>query len=340
MSIHSKSDSGTKDFLHGFVRSQPQFENATVENLHIMPGGASKETWAFDLHRSDAEVLPMVLRIERTSPLPASIDLQREFLLIKEVHAEGIRVPRPYWSGVDSLGSPFCVLERIEGETIVRRLHRDAEYEEARSVMSEQLGRILADIHRVPITKDRFDFVPRRSESGSSAVGELLFYEKLLHLYAPEPHPALELALRWLKANAPQSKHHVLLHGDYRLGNVIFTHDGVRSILDWELSHIGDPVEDVGYISVQAWRFGNDSKPIGGIGDREDFYNAYEKASGFPLDLNSIHFWEVFGNLKWAIITILQMVPFLNGSSGSIELASLGRKTAEVELQLLTLIEG
>ena len=122
------------------------------------------------------------------------------------------------------------------------------------------------------------------------------------------------------------------------MGNVIFTEKGVRSILDWELAHIGDPMEDLGYISVQAWRFGNDSKPIGGIGERADFYDAYEKAGGFRLDVEAVQYWEIFGNLLWAIITILQATPFLNGYSSSIELASLGRKTAEVELQLLTLI--
>lgn len=113
----------------------------------------------------------------------------------------------------------------------------------------------------------------------------------------------------------------------------------MQSILDWELAHIGDPMEDVGYISVQAWRFGIDSKPIGGIGERADFFDAYEKAGGFRIDADIVQYWEIFGNLVWAIITILQMSPFLNGYTNSIELGSLGRKTAEVELQLLTLIE-
>ena len=329
-----------KDCLQAFVRRHAGYRKAMVENLRKMPGGASKETWAFDLAMSGHELLPLVLRLNRRSPLPTSIGLKDEFALMREVHGADIQVPRPYWYGKDNSGRSFYVIERIEGETIVRRLHKDARYEKARDAMPVQLGKILARIHRIPSARTRFHFLPFRQESGSSVLGQILFYEDLLHRYSPDPHPALELAIRWLKRNAPPSEHLSLVHGDYRLGNVIFTEKGVRSILDWELAHIGDPMEDLGYISVQAWRFGNHSKPIGGIGERADFYDAYEKAGGFRLDVGVVQYWEIFGNLLWAIITILQATPFLNGYSSSIELASLGRKTAEVELQLLTLIEG
>ncbi len=328
--------------LHNFIRKQKGFTNVKVINLHKMPGGASKEIWAFDLclaNDKTDEALPMVLRLERSSPLPVSIDLKREFSLMSIAHMEGVEVPKPYWYGDDILGSPFYVIERIEGETIVKHLHRNNHYKKTRDLMPVQLGETLAKIHHIAVEKGKFDFLPWRSQGGSPALGELFFYDEILHQYTPEPHPAMELAIRWLKKSAPQSSYRVLVHGDYRLGNIIFTQDGVQSVLDWELSHIGDPMEDIGYISVQAWRFGNDSKPIGGVGDREAFYEAYEKAGGFPINSDSIYFWEVFGNLKWGIITILQTIPFLDGSNQSIELASLGRKTAEVELQLLTLIE-
>ena len=328
-----------KNRLQVFIRKQEGYQKATVENLSKMSGGASKETWAFDLAMSGHELLPLVLRVNRRSPLTASIGLKDEFALMTEVHGAGIQVPRPYWYGKDDSGRSFYVIQRIEGETIVTRLHKDVQYEKARDVMPAQLGKILARIHRIPSARTRFHFLPCRQESGSSALGQILFYEDLFRRYSPDPHPALELAIRWLKRNDPQPGHLSLVHGDYRLGNVIFTEKGVRSVLDWELAHIGDPMEDVGYISVQAWRFGIDAKPIGGIGERADFYNAYEKAGGFSLDASSVQYWEIFGNLLWAIITILQMSPFLNGYSNSIELASLGRKTAEVELQLLTLIE-
>ncbi|HMK64926.1 MAG TPA: phosphotransferase family protein, partial [Thermodesulfobacteriota bacterium] len=262
------------------------------------------------------------------------------FFLLREVFDADIPVPKPYWQGNEDLGNPFYIVARIKGETLVRRLHREDRYKQARKAIPGQLAETLARIHRLPLKPNRFDFMPARARSGSPALGELLFYEELFHRLSPDPHPVIELVIRWLKTHQPPPHEPVLLHGDYRLGNIIFTEEGVQSILDWELAHIGDPHEDLGYISVQAWRFGEDAKPIGGIGQRKDFYRAYEQAGGVPLNRETQLYWEVFGNLKWAIITIFQALPFLQGKSQSIELASLGRKTAEVELQMLALVEG
>ena len=128
------------------------------------------------------------------------------------------------------------------------------------------------------------------------------------------------------------------MHGDYRIGNVIFGPEGVRAILDWELAHVGDPAEDLGWMCVRAWRFGSDDKPAGGIGTREELFAAYEDAGGAPVDPARVRFWEVFGNLKWAIICIAQARTHLDGMVRSVELASLGRRTAETEIELLHLI--
>ncbi|MBU2551822.1 MAG: phosphotransferase family protein [Proteobacteria bacterium] len=327
-----------KNQIQRFITSRPGFESAMVEELGRMPGGASKETWSCDVRLGD-EILPLVLRINRDFPLPIALDLEPEFILMKAAHAQGIPVPRPYWFGRLDGGAPFYAIARIEGETIVRKLHREPVYKTARQVMPAQLGRALAGIHRVPLAGDLDRHLPARTENGSAALGELAFIEKILRNYSPDPHPALELAFRWLRQNVPAPGGRTLIHGDYRLGNVIFSDQGLVSILDWELSHIGDPFEDLGYISIQAWRFGRDELPIGGIGQRKDFLQAYQEAGGSLPDPEALRWWEVFGNVKWAVITVLQMVPFLDGSSRSIELASLGRKTAEVELQILTLIE-
>ena len=131
----------------------------------------------------------------------------------------------------------------------------------------------------------------------------------------------------------------MLVHGDYRIGNVIFGPEGVRSILDWELPHLGDPLEDLGWMCTRAWRFGADENPVGGLGQREDFWAAYEKASGIHVDPEAARWWEVFGNLKWGIITISQARTHMDGLVSSVELASIGRRTVENELELLNLIE-
>ena len=129
------------------------------------------------------------------------------------------------------------------------------------------------------------------------------------------------------------------MHGDYRIGNIIFGPEGVRAVLDWELAHIGDPMEDLGWICVRSWRFGNDEKPVGGIGSREEFFSAYEAAGGSPVEAERVRFWEAFGNLRWGISCIFQAKTYLDGLSPSVEFASIGRRIAETEWELLSLME-
>jgi aminoglycoside phosphotransferase (APT) family kinase protein len=123
------------------------------------------------------------------------------------------------------------------------------------------------------------------------------------------------------------------------MGNVLFGPEGARAILDWELAHVGDPMEDLAWMCVRSWRFGGD-KPVGGIGTREEFFAAYEAAGGARVDPERVRWWEVFGNLRWGIICISQARTYLGGHSKSVELAAIGRRTAETEWELLELIEG
>ena len=128
------------------------------------------------------------------------------------------------------------------------------------------------------------------------------------------------------------------MHGDYRIGNVIFGPEGVRAVLDWELAHIGDPMEDLGWICVRSWRFGNDAKPVGGIGTRKELWAAYEAAGGRNVDREAVRWWEVFGNLRWGIICIgqarraMESRPKEGGAGSRLELLTIGRRTAETSL--------
>jgi len=121
------------------------------------------------------------------------------------------------------------------------------------------------------------------------------------------------------------------------MGNVLFGPEGLRLVLDWELAHIGDPMEDMAWMCVRSWRFGGD-KPVGGIGERETFFSAYEAAGGRKVDPEWVRWWEVFGNLRWGIICLTQARAYIDGHSKSVELASIGRRTAETEWELLGLV--
>lgn len=261
---------------------------------------------------------------------------------------EGVPAPEPMWIGDASIGDgESFFVRRIDGETLPRRLLREDVYAQARELMPAQLGRALAQIHRIDPAKHGLAPLPSPPDGIAPAAYEVRRYEQIFRTIALEPHPVFELAFRWLAQRAGSKEHgadvagarRTLVHGDFRIGNMLFGADGLRLVLDWELAHMGDPMEDMGFICVRSWRFGG-AKPVGGIGEREPFFAAYEAAGGAKVDPERVRFWEVFGNLRWGIICLSQARTYLDGASNSVELASIGRRTAETEWELLELVDG
>lgn len=331
-----------RDRLAAFIARQVGVATVRVENLRRMAGGASRETWSLDLayeHDGRTVTLPMVLRRD---PGAAVLGSNRgdEFRLLQDAEAAGVAVPKVYWLSDDSAGlGAFFLMARVEGETIARRILRDDALAQARTRLAAQLGTAAARIHTIDVDTPRLAFLTRPEPGQSAAAAELDRFEQIFRSIAPEPHPVFELAFRWLRERLPPPERFVLVHGDFRMGNVIVGPEGLRSILDWELAHVGDPMEDLGWLCVRAWRFGNDDKPVGGVGQRAELFAAYEQASGRTVDAQRVRFWEVLGNLKWGIMCIMQAKTHLDGLVHSVELASIGRRTGENELELLNLME-
>ncbi|MEO8601786.1 MAG: phosphotransferase family protein [bacterium] len=325
------------DALQRFIARQVG-EAVCVEGLRRLAGGASREIWSLDAVYG-ATRLALVLRRD---PGNTTMQTQRheEFRVQQVAYAAGVPVARPYWLATDvaELGAPAYLMGRVDGETLARRLLRDDAYAAARRLMTAQLGAILARIHAIDPATPGLEALAAPPPGESPALAELDRYEQIFRAIAPEPHAAFELAFRWLRQRLPDGARRALVHGDYRIGNVVFGPEGVRAVLDWELAHVGDPAEDLGWLCVRAWRFGSDRLPVGGIGTREALFAAYEAAGGAPVDPARVRFWEVFGNLKWAVICIAQARTHLDGLVHSVELASLGRRTAETEWELLELI--
>lgn len=324
-----------------------------MNNLRQLTGGASHETWVFDasIEGSDGRVrdLPLVLRSDLRSGVRA-LGRDVEYRILEAVGAQGVPVPRVHLMGDDSLGVPFFLMEYVAGETIPRRILRDDTYAGVRPSLTRQLGAILAKIHRTPIVQHRLDVLLASAPDAPPAAAEWDRWEQLYRGVTPDPHPAFELAFRWLRQQAPRvageadtdprGASRTLVHGDYRLGNVIVGPAGVRAVLDWELAHLGDPMEDLAWLCMRSWRFGNDHLPAAGIGTREELWEAYEAAGGTCVDPRRARVWEAFGNLRWGIICIMQARPYLDKQSSSLELASIGRRVAETEWELLNLMEA
>jgi aminoglycoside phosphotransferase (APT) family kinase protein len=322
--------------LAAFLRREHGAKAVHIENVRLLTGGASRQTWSFDAV-VDGATHALVARCDPRKG-PNTMSRETEYRVLEAAHGAGVPVPRMHLLGDDSLGVPFFLMERVEGETIARRILRDDAYAEGRKVMASQLGEIAAAIHRIPLDTPGLENLPRPEQGMTPAETELRNFEQTYRTIAPEPHPAYELAFRWLKRNLPPPAELGLVHGDYRMGNLIVGPEGVRSVLDWELAHVGDPLEDFGFLCVRSWRFGNDDQPVGGVGQYADLFAAYERAGGRKIDPQVVRWWEIFGNLRWGIICIMQANAYLTGISKSVELATIGRRTAETEWELLALI--
>ncbi len=297
-----------------------------VDRLTRAPGGASRETWIFTATGPDGPPRRLVLRRDPTgAPSPG---LRLEGALLQAARRAGVPVPEVVVAGDDTatLGPGSLVMAFVEGETIPRRLLRDESLAGVRAHLAADCGEILAAIHRVPPLE-----VP--GLPGGDPLEQLRAVVDRLG----EPHPAFELAFRWLGDNRPPRSAPVVVHGDFRNGNLIIGPDGVRAVLDWELAHLGDPFEDLGWLCVKAWRFGS-PLPVGGFGEIEQLVAAYEKASGTPVDRNTLHWWEVLGTLRWGVICIVQTLTHVSGAVRSVELAAIGRRVCEVEWDLLELL--
>ncbi|MGD1935561.1 MAG: phosphotransferase family protein [Candidatus Phaeomarinobacter sp.] len=307
---------------------------AGVANVRRLSGGASQETWAFDLE-AGTHLHHLILRRapggSTNNKRDTAVPLATEAALIKLAEAQGVPVPpvKLVLEESDGLGDGF-VMDRIEGETIARKILRDAEYAEARPKMARQCGEILARIHAVPRdTLPQIQTSPARSEIDKYRD----IYKSMNH-----PHPVFELAFRYLEDNLPADETLTLVHGDFRNGNLMIGAEGVRAVLDWELAHVGDPMEDLGWICVNSWRFGEIDNPVGGFGSREDMYAGYEAAGGAPVDPERVKYWEVLGTLKWGIMCMIMVSAFSSGMARSVERAAIGRRSSETEIDLLNLL--
>ncbi len=289
----------------------------------LLAGGASKEAWAVD---ADGERL-LVRRAAVTVMHHHTLSLAQEFAVLEAAYEAGVKVPRPYGYVADLAGREAFVMERLEGETIGRRIVQRDELAAARRLLPVQLAEELAKIHAIPA--ERLPFLPEaRLERMVEELDEV-----------DEPHPAIELGLWWLRENAPPPRPVVVNHGDFRVGNVVVGPHGLVGVLDWEFVHLDDPVRDLAFSMVRAWRFGVPEKRLGGIGDVEPFVERYNELTGFDVRPEELDYWEVAGNVAWAIGTLTQAQRHLSGRDRSVELATLGRLSAEVEYEICRLLE-
>ena len=301
-------------------------DGVVVENLNTLTGGASRTTWAFDAVTDQRKAL--ILRTGPSDDMHATMELEAGV----QLRAAAAGAPVPHILAADNspaaLGNPYLICEAIAGETIVRRIHRSLD-DAARARLLQQCAAALAAVHRadpaglgLTQTDEVTEWRDRLDEMGDTTA-------------------TFEWVFRWLDAHRPPPSPARLVHGDFRMGNLIVDEAGLAAVLDWELVHVGEACEDLAWFCIRAWRFGApEHLGAGGLGSVESFVTAYEAAGGETIDRDALRWWLTLATLRWGVICRFQAERHLSGQTPSVELAAIGRRVSETEWDVLDLLEG
>lgn len=314
-----------KDQLEAVLRTELG-DGVVVENLRALTGGASRTTWAFDAVTDERR--PLILRTGPPDDVHASMEL--EAAVQKRAAKAGAPVPQIVTADNSpaALGNPYLICNAIAGETIVRRIYRTLD-DAGRDRLLHQCAQALAAVHRADTDVPGLD--------GFDDLAE--WRDRLDEM--KDTTATFEWAFRWLAANRPAPTRQVLVHGDFRMGNLIVDENGLAAVLDWELVHTGEVYEDLAWFCIRAWRFGApEDMGAGGLGSVESFLSAYEAAAETELNRDVFRWWLTVATLRWGVICRFQAERHLSGLNRSVELAAIGRRVAETEWDVLDLLTG
>jgi len=282
----------------------------------------------------------------RRDPDAGVLETERdvEFQVYKALQGTKVPVPKVYWLEMDGrwLERPFFVMERIDGcETAPQVLALDPRYDAVREKIARRKVEILAEIHKLDWRALGLDFLGVPQSPAHCALMEIEKWENILAEQELEPQPVLWAAFRWMRKHLPPPAQKIsIVHADYRTGNFLYNQQGeIKAMLDWEMVHLGDPLEDVGWVCVRTFRFAGDHR-VGGILDQEEFFRLYEEYSGLKVDRQAVHFWEVLGVAKLAVILLTGGRSFCDGRTRRIQMAMVGRNTARLDTEIVELISA
>ena len=308
---------------------------APVTRVEALSGGASSATYAVDAVGGDGAPWPLILQCAATGSVPeGGLPRRDQALLQQRMHAAGlpvaevVRILQPD----DGLGEGY-VMARLPGEALAPKWLKLPQYEAARAGLTQQVAAVLARLHAQPLGSVADLALP----TGSTAQSLARMFANYRRFGVDSP--VFDLAFAWLKERVADRPATTIVHGDFRSGNLLISERGLEAVLDWELAHLGDGHEDLGWLCCNAWRFGVWQKPVGGFGERDALYDAYEAAGGGVVDRDRAHLWEVWGTLKWGIACLQLGDDHVSGRLKSVERAAIGRRVSEVELDLMHMLK-
>ena len=318
----------------------PDAREVEVSSLSRIPGGASRETWSFDATWREGKARAGRGFILRRDPEASLLETERsvEFGVYQALQGTGVPVPEVYWLEADPrwLERPFFVMGRLPGQASPQALMGGAHAGDLEAI-AQQKVELLARIHNLDWRALGLEFLDRPEGPDRCAEQEIERWGGILRQQVLEPQPALELALAWLRGHRPVAQRVTLVHADYRTGNFLVDGARITGVLDWEMVHLGDPLEDIAWVCLRSWRWAGDAR-VGGLLSRQELYRRYQEASGLKVDEEAVRFWEVLGNLKLAVIFLTGARSFSEGRSKDAIHALTAHVNPEIEVEILRLI--
>ena len=305
-------------------------QEGKVSELVPLTGGASAETWKFSFSTKN-ETKNLILRKGSGKKSPLAVLKSEEAIIQQQVKESGAPVPEivAISETEADLGDAY-LMKLVPGESIARKILRDKKFTEARQKLAFQCGEALAKIHSVNLKN--YNQVPKKP------IREELNRLYLTYKSFEQPLPVFEYGFKWLDRQDFTTRKDVLIHGDFRLGNLMIDESGLAAVIDWEMVSVGNPMLDIGWMCINSWRFGQSEKVVGGFGDLEELLRGYCSISNEKIDDKEVRIWQILGTLRWGVICLIQVYSHLNGDVNSLEKAAIGRRVSETEIDLVDLL--
>ena len=327
--------------LTQWLGNKTESKSIKLIDIRKLDGGALHENWICRYFFEDGLFegrQEFVLRMAPLNKLPQSLTLNQEYKLLRFLNETNILVPKVFFLAPPSTISDneVLVMQALKGTSRPLELMKNAHTIKNQNTMTRLLGQHSARIHNIQPKADILNFLT--TPKVSPVHQNLLLFEKILDSLS-SPLPLLEWAVRWLNKNEPTERETRLSHGDLRVGNIMFNNTSLTGILDWEFASWSDPLEDIGWLCARCWRYGNDNKRVGGIGELNDFISAYDEISNSTINWSNLPYWEILATVKWALIAHQQGQRNLSDRKKRLELLLTEQKADEIEYDILNQIK-
>lgn len=330
---------GLLTFLNQRIGSQVE-----LGELRRYPVGFSWLTFGFEAsweERGRRLERKLIVRVGPRYGVFDPYSAREQFIALKALEGSPVPVPKVYWYSDDSalLGGPFFISELVEGVAPLPWVEagEDASAAVSRARLGEQFVAALAALHNFTWQGTVAAELGGAEPAAEVAERQIRWWEGYLHERQSHSYPLLEYALQWLRAQAPLPPRVTIVHGDYRIGNFLVRDGRITAVLDWELVHLGDPHEDLGWMCMRPFR--GRSPLMCHLIARDELFRRYEQLTGMPVRPESVRFYEIFGNFKLTAIHVGAEYSFERGSR-DLRMAALSFQIPRMLLQLERALGG